>query len=33
MSSIKRRLAAIVFTDIAGFTDLSAKESLIYPVE
>ena len=26
MSSLKRRLAAIVFTDIVGFTDLSAKD-------
>ena len=26
MSSLKRRLAAIVFTDIASFTDLSAKD-------
>ena len=26
MSSIKRRLAAIVFTDVAGFTDLSAHD-------
>jgi class 3 adenylate cyclase len=26
MSSLKRRLAAIVFTDIAGFTNLSAKD-------
>ena len=26
MSSLKRRLAAIVFTDIVGFTDLSSKD-------
>ena len=26
MSSLKRRLAAIVFTDIVGFTDLSARD-------
>ena len=26
MSSLKRRLAAIVFTDIIGFTDLSAHD-------
>ena len=26
MSSLKRRLAAIVFTDIVGFTNLSSKD-------